>query len=323
MMNYDCEIYLITCLDNDKKYVGKALKTVGATHLTWGTQGRWLSHIREANICFNKKMKGHCVILNKAILKYGTNKFEVKKICDCMSMDADNLEQMYIDQYNTIAPNGYNLTSGGNKGKASDETRMKMREAHTGKSHSDETRKKISAGQLGNKRCQKSKHPEDQELPKYIVCHRVQGKKIGYGINNFPRDRANKDYFTKDFISDNDTTVEQCYEHAIKELSDLEQSLIIKQEATPIKVERTSRNSKKGADKYDMPKYVSLSKKNGQEDGFFVDGLRLINEDGSVTRYRKKFNDTTRSMQEKLQAAKDHLEFVKKNFKCVLDDIGS
>ena len=69
------------------------------------------------------------------------------------------LEVAYIANYNTVAPNGYNLTSGGDKHKKlSDETRRKISESQRGENHpnfskslSVETRRKISESQRGEK----------------------------------------------------------------------------------------------------------------------------------------------------------------------------
>lgn len=317
----DCEIYMIKCLANNKYYIGKALKHVGAFKSTWGTQGRWLSHVREAENSFDKKRKGHCVLLNAAILKYGTQSFEVKKICDCMSNDADDLEQKYINEYNSMVPYGYNLKTGGNKGKDSENTREKKRLMRLGQKHSESTKEAISKGQLGNKRNQKSKYIEDHSLPKYIICNRIGEEKIGYSVSKYPIDKLNKEYVTKEFLKSDNMSLEQCLEEAKKYLDVLDKQQSINKiiEPKPIKSERTARTSKLGSDKYDMPKYISLLKLKGIEVGFNVDGIRVVNEDGSIYRYRKKFNATKYSMEEKLNQAKEHLEYVKNNFTCILD----
>lgn len=313
----DCEIYLIRCCDNNKCYVGKALKTVGVLKQSWGTNGRWQSHLREAENSFDKKQKGHCVLLNAAILKYGSDKFEVKKICDCTSEEADELEKYYITEFNSLAPNGYNLKTGDNKGKDSDETREKKRAMRLGKSHSEETKKAISQGQLGNKRNQKSKYPEDHSLPKYIICNRVLDEKIGYSVSKFPIDLKNREYVTKTFYKSENYSIDKCLSDAIAYLTQLKDSQVIQEIEKVVKTERNSRSSKKGADKYDMPKYISLYFNAGTESGFVIDGLRLVNPDGTIIKYRKKFNDSQKTMEEKLELTKQHLEYIKQNFKYI------
>ena len=106
LLNYG-EIYCITNLNNNKKYIGQAVKIMGTNKQKWGTQGRWASHIREA---INNKTD-HCRLLNQAIRKYGVDNFKVEKLCDCLISELDDMEKKYIIEYNTMSSNnmGYNL----------------------------------------------------------------------------------------------------------------------------------------------------------------------------------------------------------------------
>ena len=174
LLNYG-EIYCITNLTNNKKYIGQAVKYMGSNKQKWGTEGRWSSHIREA---INNK-NDHCSTLNSAIRKYGVDNFKVEKLCDCLITELDDMEKKYITEHNTMADNnmGYNLTEGGAKGKDSQETIQKKIKAQTGKKHSDTTKQSISQGQLGNKREKKfRKYEEDNNLPKYISANRKKYK---------------------------------------------------------------------------------------------------------------------------------------------------
>jgi hypothetical protein len=316
----DCEIYYIKNKHNNKYYIGKAVKTTGVMKKEWGIQGIWMSHLREANNSVDKKQKGHCVILNSALIKYGENGFEVGKICDCLSSDADELEEKYIIEYNALVPYGYNLKTGGNKGKDSDETRAKKSLAHIGKQHSTDTKSAISKGQLGNKRNMKSKFEEDSTLPKYIVCKRYGTKKIGYMVSKYPTDRKNKVYFDKEFIVGSDyKDIETCLSEAIKCLNELQKEVI--NEPKVKSVEKKSRVTKKGADKYNMPKYISLLSSKGEEIGFSIDGLRIVNEDGSISRYSKKFTSKSLTMEQRLSQAIECLNDVKNNKTCLLDEV--
>lgn len=108
------EIYVITNITTKKQYVGQT-----RTHLLnkdkyrpFGFNGRFNDHISEA---INNTKKNQCVYLNNSIRKYGKEKFNVKLICDCELEELDNLEEFYINKYNTLFPNGYNLTKGGKK----------------------------------------------------------------------------------------------------------------------------------------------------------------------------------------------------------------
>ena len=83
-------IYKITNTVNNKSYVG----------YTENPSARWKGH---------RHNQGSTLVF-QAIKKYGVNKFKFKVIAED---NVDN-EQKYIEKYDTIAPNGYNITIGGN-----------------------------------------------------------------------------------------------------------------------------------------------------------------------------------------------------------------
>lgn len=88
-------IYIITNKTNGKQYVG----------LSKNLTKRWQNHF-----CAN----GGAPALHAAIKKYGKDKFIFSHICDAFNVDAArDIERMLIIQHNTKAPNGYNLTDGG------------------------------------------------------------------------------------------------------------------------------------------------------------------------------------------------------------------
>lgn len=170
------EIYAIINKKNGKVYIGQAAITVSVRNLKWGAHGRWLSHIREAM----GEGKDHCVILNQAIRKYGVDGFEVKILCEATKDNVDELEMKYIEEYNSMVPNGYNLKSGGANGKDSDETRTKKSESRKGLKHTDETKVSIRFGQRGSRR-----NKEDINLPDFICAVRSKGVVTGYMVNKF------------------------------------------------------------------------------------------------------------------------------------------
>jgi hypothetical protein len=105
-------IYLIKNTKLNKLYVGQTLshrKNKGK-YRSFGFQGRFNDHVSEA-ICNTKKKQ--CTYLNNAIRLYGKDTFSVTLITTCSPSELDNLEQLYIKEYNTLYPNGYNLTVGG------------------------------------------------------------------------------------------------------------------------------------------------------------------------------------------------------------------
>lgn len=106
------EIYVITNLNNNKQYVGQTLthRLNHGKYRPFGSKGRFNDHISEA-LC-NSKTK-QCRYLNNAIRKHGRNAFKFEMIERCPKEILDNKETLYIQEYNTLYPNGYNLTKGG------------------------------------------------------------------------------------------------------------------------------------------------------------------------------------------------------------------
>ena len=134
-------IYKITNTVNNKSYIG----------YTTDPQARWEGH---------RHNQGSALVF-QAIKKYGLDKIEFEVIAE----DTINNEQSYIDRYNTLAPNGYNLTEGGDlppnhKGKTYKEIYgadwkqqiAKRQQANKGKHnmpHTKATKKKLSIANQG------------------------------------------------------------------------------------------------------------------------------------------------------------------------------
>ena len=153
--------YIITNKQNGKSYVGITTRKIAR---------RWYEHCYVGNSCGQ--------LLNKAINKYGIDAFEIQVVASAKTIvDLKELEKQLIVQYQTKVPNGYNLTDGGDgltgyrhteeqkkrNGDAkrgtvlSDETKQKMKDAHLGennhfygKSHSEETKQRISETKKAN-----------------------------------------------------------------------------------------------------------------------------------------------------------------------------
>lgn len=106
-----CEIYKITCTVNDKHYIGQAVSHIlnHKRYRPYGMEGRFKCHISEA---FSQK-KCQSKYLNNAIKKYGSDNFVVSLVEECDLSSSDEKERYYINKYNTMFPNGYNLNSGG------------------------------------------------------------------------------------------------------------------------------------------------------------------------------------------------------------------
>lgn len=126
-------IYCITCLVNGKKYIGQTTRL----------KERLVEH---------KYGNNGCVKLSNAIKKHKWENFDFEIIEELFA------NQQYIDQreihwirfYDSINA-GYNLTYGGFGGSHSEESRRKMSASHTGHRHTPETKKKISEANKGIK----------------------------------------------------------------------------------------------------------------------------------------------------------------------------
>jgi group I intron endonuclease len=134
-------IYKITHKLSGKSYIGQTTETL--LH-------RWIEH----NSNKHKKFA-----LQHAIIKYGKDAFLVEEIAEYTNLeDLNNAEEYYIDFYNTLAPNGYNLTTGGHNKKLSEETKHKLsidrlgeKNWNFGKKASPETKAKMSLARTGKK----------------------------------------------------------------------------------------------------------------------------------------------------------------------------
>jgi group I intron endonuclease len=95
-------IYRIKNKITKKSYIGESKKK----DVNW----RWSEH--KQNI---KKNKG-CPALRDAVKKYGVENFEFSIIIICFDDERFKYEKEYIKKYNTVVPNGYNITNGGEGG---------------------------------------------------------------------------------------------------------------------------------------------------------------------------------------------------------------
>ena len=162
-------IYLIIDLTNWKKYVGQH-------HY----------HLEKLDSNYH----GSGTIISKIYKKRPETLKEVYLKTCYTQEELDEWEQYYIKFYNTLYPNGYNLEEGGRGGVPSEETRMRMSEAHKGlyvgekhpnygKKASDETRRKLSKSHKGL--CAGEKHPmfgkHHSEESKKKLSEKLKGEK--------------------------------------------------------------------------------------------------------------------------------------------------
>ena len=154
-------IYLLTFPGPKfKKYVGQAKcfttsgkDKYGVTIIKrYGYTKRWNAHKTEA-----REHRNYCRLLDRAIRHYG-EKFVKVELIETVSLAILNEREAYfIKEHNTMTPNGYNLTTGGDSCKMSDETKAKKSVSMMGK----------NKGRIMKKE-KKRKNEEDKNIPRYI-----------------------------------------------------------------------------------------------------------------------------------------------------------
>lgn len=150
---------------------GTSKAYIGQTRMS--PRRRWNKHTTEARYFakHGRKKNGTCSYLYKAMTKYGIDMFNMIPMLECDDEDLDQYEDEWIKKYESLAPRGYNLKSGGNS---------------NGKHH-EITKKLISKNtSIGiTKHLNKyRKHPESAGLPKYINYYvRKDRKKKTHGYN--------------------------------------------------------------------------------------------------------------------------------------------
>jgi group I intron endonuclease len=171
-------IYTITNKTDNKTYVGQTIREL---------ETRWKDHL---------KNNSNCRYLKSAINKYGVENFMFKLVCITFDNQLDDMEIQYIEKYNCLVPNGYNLRLGGNSGRHNAETKQKISDTlkiryqnglipprpQLGVPHSEITKKKISE-------CLKGRRLSQETINKRIISRRknkiIQFDIEGNRLNSF------------------------------------------------------------------------------------------------------------------------------------------
>lgn len=156
-----CGIYKIENKINGKVYIG----------CSKNIEHRWKEHIKGRN--------DRTHLIHNSFKKYGLDNFEFVILLVCPYLCFDYWEQFFISKNNSIVPNGYNLTSGGRYSFVqSEETCEKKRVAMLGennhfygKTHSDETKQKISNTKKGCVGPNRGKKASDETKRKLSESH--------------------------------------------------------------------------------------------------------------------------------------------------------
>jgi hypothetical protein len=182
-----CEIYKITNTENLKVYIGQAVshRISGLKIRPHGMENRFKQHKLAASN--EPKPYYQCNALNRAMRKYGIEKFTLQLVCYCSLDDANRVESDEIIKHNSIVPNGYNITTSCKSiQKPSIEFRTKISAGHN--KTNDEKRLETY----------NTLNFEGDNIEKYIVPLKKQGEQIGWQIS---KDKKNYITFKSSFIS--------------------------------------------------------------------------------------------------------------------------
>ena len=156
-------VYKITCAVNGKSYIGITSKTV---------KKRFSEHCAAS-----ASKKGSKTNLQHAIAAHGACNFSTYTLYEAVNiLEARKVERALISDHNTLRPNGYNLTNGGDgstKGfKVAPEVVALNRQRNTGKIMPEETKRKISAALKG--RPKTPEHIENARLARGNITPSIE-----------------------------------------------------------------------------------------------------------------------------------------------------
>lgn len=179
-------IYKITNKINGKVYIGQTTLTINR---------RWYYH------CY--KSSG-CTFLHRAIEKYGAENFTIEQVDAANNkFELDQKEQFWIQHYNSLTPNGYNLKTGGATPLYSEESKKQMSVNHADVSGENNprfgvqltaaTKKKISDSHKGKRLSDEHKEKCRLSSPKRKVVKNLDTGEVfvscklaekTYGLSN-------------------------------------------------------------------------------------------------------------------------------------------
>lgn len=171
-------IYLLTA-PNGKSYVGQTWMYLSDGSKK-GMKGRWKQHVNLSNIGGNQ-------LICRAIRKYGFKNFTQKVLVRTHKDFLDPFEEMCIKMKNTLAPNGYNVQTGGKKMRHTEESKKAMSKTMKEKLKCPDMRKKWSKAKIGKRQngTRKKKRKENAGLPKYVMYYQYKHY-TGYEVQYTP-----------------------------------------------------------------------------------------------------------------------------------------
>lgn len=310
------EIYIARNRETMKAYVGQARKYLSSGQ-KWGYEARWTRHGQEANA---ENRQGYDRLINQAIREHGLNGFDVVKLCDCKVEELDYYEQKYIKEFNTMEPDGYNMTAGGRDGAHSQTANDKKKVKR--KPYSDESKENIRLASMGRRyECKGRLHEEDNELPKYVHAIRKDGEVIGYQVKKFPIGIEKAEYVYKTFKRKQD--LPSAKSDAIKYVDFLKttyQKKVEDYKATKALLEQEKKSEEYASTRKklpNLPQYIYHFFVDDNLIGYYVKGLKDCE---GVDIPRRDFTEHTNSIN--IDHAKrfiEEVEFMNKN-SCIPDD---
>lgn len=133
------------------------------------------------------KTENGCRAFAAAIAKYGFDNFTREILLENLSLDDANIkEEYYIRIFNTLSPNGYNLTTGGDNKVRSEEYKQALSKALTGKKHTPESIAKMKLAKGGENHPRYGKFGKDSPISKTCKITFPDGHvEIVVGLNAF------------------------------------------------------------------------------------------------------------------------------------------
>jgi group I intron endonuclease len=172
-------IYKITNTINNKIYIGQTIQSL---------EKRWKRHT------WLSTLNRNAMAITNALRKYGVENFKIEIIYTATNIDELNEKEIeFINEYNSLSPNGYNLTSGGKNSPKSEEIKMKISLSTKGKYVSTETRKKLSESHRGFVVSEETKK-------KLSIINK--GKKIDDKVRIASINKCNKCYILFDIVNE-------------------------------------------------------------------------------------------------------------------------
>lgn len=179
-------VYKITNKLNGMSYIGCTIRSL---------KDRWNQH------CWTNPTNQ---IIGNDIKKLGKNSFSIEILHEYKNkQDALDAESYFIDYYNCLFPNGYNLYSGGKNPKMHLDTKKKIGKANLGKNNgmygiirSEESRlkqsKKMRGRTLSESHKQALRKPKSEEHRKKLQENLKRLASMGVNKKNHTRDKSGK-----------------------------------------------------------------------------------------------------------------------------------